>query len=212
MFLLNPKNAFRVFLFVNYEDNSIYTIEAKSNPDYRYQYKNKNYLETGNFYLSKSLELVVELVEQSASNKKNTIYVVYDKQSNIVATVTKNKDFTKFDCVYTNYNVVPTWRKRLNHTARNESCAFSPNEVCAYARVPKTDFSMGKYIAVNPDENINTAYIEFFNPNNDSPAVYTHNFIFDRGRVESALVSFDLKYILINNQYIYSLPSIKVAK
>lgn len=204
-----------IFLFVNYKENSMYIIETKSRENSTYWHKSKVYNETGNFYLTKSLELVVEMAEKTRSegDNKKKIYVVYDKNNNIVKTETKIKDFTLYDCVYRNHNLAPNSPERkLRWQDLNESCAFSPNEVCAYARVPKTDYSNGKYFPINPDENINTAYIEFFMLNNEPTIIYTYKFIFDKGRVENALVSVDLKYILINNKYIYRLPSIKISK
>lgn len=206
-----------IYLFVNYKDNSMFTIETKSRKQgSTYWYKNKTYNETGNFYLTSSLELVVEMVEQARKDEddKKKIYVIYDKNNKIVKTEKKIKDFTIYDCVYSNHNIAPnSSQRRLNWDNLNETCAFSPNEVCAYARVPKTDYAGGgKYHTINPDENINTAYIDFFRLNNDPSVVYTYKFNFDKGRVENALVSLDLKHILINNKYIYSLPSIKISK
>lgn len=204
-----------IFLFVNYVENKMYTIETKSRENSTYWHKSKVYNETGNFYLTKSLELVVEMVEQSKSDEDNKkkIYVVYDKNNNIVKTETKIKDFILYDCLYRNHNVAPNSPKRkLRYKDLNESCAFSPNEVCAYARAPKTDYSNGKYFTIDKDENINTAYIDFFRLNNEPTIIYTYKFIFEKGRVENALVSMDLKYILINDKYIYRLPSIKISK
>lgn len=204
------------FLFVNYKEGALYTINTKTKgtsvPCTGYWYKSDYYVETGNYFLTSSLDLVVEMIEATRNDKKKEIYVVYDKSSNIIKTERKNKNFTIFDCVYENSIYPPNSNMRKQKWEYlSESCAFSPNEICAYARVPKIKYN-GNYYTENPDEKINSVYIEFFKNNNEPTIIYTYEFKFDKGKVESAIVSLDLKYILINNKFVYTLPSIEILK
>ncbi|MFB9079800.1 LysM peptidoglycan-binding domain-containing protein [Flavobacterium procerum] len=206
------------FLFVNYKENLLYTIntQTKGNsvPCTGYWHKSDYYVETENYFLTSSLDLVVEMIQATRNDKKKKIYVVYDKSSKIIKTETKNKDFTIYDCVYSNHNVPPNSKmRRLRYENLNESCAFTPNDICAYARVPQWKYLDGKPSAINPDESIYSAYIDFFkNSNEPSMPIYTYEFKFDKGKVDNAIVSLDMKYILINNKFVYALPSIEISK
>ena len=46
----------------------------------------------------------------------------------------------------------------------------------------------------------------------DKMLIYTYNFEFPFGEVTDALISLNTKYLLVNNRYIFLLPSIEIIK
>lgn len=192
-------------IFVDYEKMEMFSCKFGTEIS-SFFYNRTYYIPTKQIFTNEKGDFIIEYIKPS--DKKVKIYQVFNKNGEEINVVKKNKNFIPLCSYFRGLN------SQNYYQEVNPDCAFNNSIIHAYARVPKIERSnsTGKYYSKNPDENINSSYIEFFKNNNNRSIIYTYEFKFDKGMVQNAIVSLDLKYILINNKFIYTLPTVEISK
>ncbi|MFV5702074.1 LysM peptidoglycan-binding domain-containing protein [Flavobacterium sp. XS2P12] len=195
-------------VFIDYENMKISSFEAGTNPPISVVFDKNYYRPTKQVFSNEKGEFIIEY-EGYVGNKK--IFQKFNKSGEQTDIIKKNKNFIPV-CSY--YRGIGGQRTYIE---QNPDCAFNNTILHAYARLPILFDSMGKNLSEKIRENENTAFIQFYkgyyrDSERDNSFVYTYNFVFDKERIHTAFISSDLKHILINNTFIYSLPEIEITQ
>lgn len=197
------------YVIIDYSNKELYSVELPSSVLYR-SFSQVAYLEQSEqFFFTNKAEFVVEFQKRTDNSLK--LYQIFNNKGEKIDEVKKNKNFITPSCNY--YRGLSG---QNTYYEVNPDCAYN-NTVHAFARKPTLYGERGTKLSSDVAENESTVFIHFYEGNykdhiRDKSFIYTYNFQFDKGKVNSALVSLDFKHLIVNNQYIYSLPKVEITK
>jgi hypothetical protein len=197
------------YVIIDYASKELYSVELPSSVLYR-SFSQVAYLEQSEqFFFTNKREFVVEFQKRTDNSLK--LYQIINNKGEKIDEVKINKKFISPSCNY--YRGLSG---QNTYYEINPDCAYN-NTVHAFARKPTLYGERGTKLSSDVAENESTVFIHFYEGNykdhiRDKSFIYTYNFHFDKGKVSSALISLDFKHIIVNNQYIYSLPKVEITK
>lgn len=203
------------YVIIDYSKKEMSLINSNRTLNYK---KFRSLKSTNKVYLNSEGELVTEFKDYHRSSSH---YQVHSADGSVKYTGTKIKNLVGTECFYV---------RDLSYVNRgnekNLDCAFKKNMVKAKARRPYQKGDKDFYyndIKEGLIENPYYFFVDFYigdyieNKKNKSFIyTYKHNCKKDfeskneMRRIENAYISSDLKYVLVNNKYLYSLPKIEI--